>query len=414
MWDLLLERWSSGSLRNWKRAKLASDEEEVEILIDRIPCRWCKDLCSRTNEFLGTNIKLVFIHRVQPVADRCKCGGCICDLPKPQVAVPMLGNLGMEDPGESSRPIQQSTRKHPKQKPAVTPSKMSATATKLKQITAAASLPTPGDTPRTPQKSVVKSATPSSKKYQQAIFIDSLEFSESEEEEWTRVDSPTPAKLPSGRKMKPMKSSKTKESNSVSLNSAIASSLIRKPVPKLATPSKAQHAFVESDNDSDMSEWKPRSSSATKRKKSSVMSEKPSPKRQRIEPQKFSSTSYEHHQMSQNSPSSIFAQYRFAHEKTSSTAKPSSSKMTSIPSKMTPSTKITPTPTKTTSAKTTPVKKTSSAHIMPKMSSLTRNDSSKMSPAKTPKRKDRPPKKSKTSSASASMQEDELSFGYGM
>lgn len=87
-WDLLMEKFHFKSPRAWDKARKIG--QPIQIVVNRIACRWCEDLCEKTNSFLGMNLKLVWICRVQNLATRCKCGGCMCDLPTPKIIIPML------------------------------------------------------------------------------------------------------------------------------------------------------------------------------------------------------------------------------------------------------------------------------------------------------------------------------------
>lgn len=117
-WELVLEQLHSNSPRSWKKSR-QPDAEPVQIFIDRIPCQWCEDLCNKTNMFLGMNIKLIWIHRYHPLADRCKCGGCMCDLPIPKVIVPMLEDIGIEDSLKLATSPKASICNQPKRKKSV-------------------------------------------------------------------------------------------------------------------------------------------------------------------------------------------------------------------------------------------------------------------------------------------------------
>jgi hypothetical protein len=323
-WEQVVEAMTSNSPRSWKRARKAEAEDEVEIFVSRIPCRWCEDLCQKTNAFLGMNMKLVFIRRVQNLADRCKCGGCICELPTPKVIIPMLENIAV---GELLEPLLPSPQ---------TPTKIYSTRQKTtilaerpsknhKKLAAAAPFLTPETTSRTPikpQKSVEKLLVSGSKRTQRSIPSE-FEMSDTEEE-WIPVDMPpTPIKFPALSKS-------MAKSTRKSLKSILASP---RSNSNITAPLKAKPVILDSDSDSDISEWKPKQSSATKRKSSTGMLEASPSKRPYFEPHRTSSlTNNGSRQVVQKNSSSVVSltQYLYNQEKTVISVKTSPVKSGSV------------------------------------------------------------------------------------
>lgn len=138
VWELVLEEISSTSPRTWHKSRQGVTEDEVVIFVSRVPCSYCDDLCQKTNAFYGTNIKLVFINRVQKLADRCKCT-CLCDMPPPEIIIKV--------PEDPNPPVLETsaTQLQIKQK------------SKHKRVNPkSASLPDPEDTPKIPPKRLSK------------------------------------------------------------------------------------------------------------------------------------------------------------------------------------------------------------------------------------------------------------------